>query len=251
MITDDGRSSASTNSAKTLDYTTMAQEALLALSNHTGEAGCSQMNVLLYILHTYSPTEDITSVFNRVKVALRFLTRMGVVKKFSVDAAGESDSDDEPAAIMSPEDCIVKEEISVISSTKVAKVKDGITENKVKKSKNHELNKITKPKAVKDKLKVKLNKQGKKCKKENEKPISLSKPKLLSPALSAVCEGNKTLPRQEVVRLLWRYVKTNNLQDPQQKTTILCDDKMKALSKKKKLDQTEMLKLLKTNLTDA
>jgi chromatin remodeling complex protein RSC6 len=48
-------------------------------------------------------------------------------------------------------------------------------------------------------------------------------------------------------------VNNNNvvvLQDPKLKTRIVCDDKLKAVMKKKKVDQREMLALMNAHLSD-
>ena len=57
---------------------------------------------------------------------------------------------------------------------------------------------------------------------------ALSKPLNLSPELEAVV-GKGPLPRTEVVKQLWVYIKKNNLQNPQNKRNILADDKLKAI----------------------
>ncbi|KAG2452960.1 hypothetical protein HYH02_002297 [Chlamydomonas schloesseri] len=41
--------------------------------------------------------------------------------------------------------------------------------------------------------------------------------------------GVETLPRTQVVKRLWEYIKANNLQDPKDKRKILLDDKLKTL----------------------
>ncbi|MEK7135850.1 MAG: SWIB/MDM2 domain-containing protein, partial [Patescibacteria group bacterium] len=57
---------------------------------------------------------------------------------------------------------------------------------------------------------------------------ALSKPLNLSPELEAVV-GKGPLPRTEVVKQLWVYIKKNNLQNPANKRNILADDKLKAI----------------------
>jgi hypothetical protein len=47
-----------------------------------------------------------------------------------------------------------------------------------------------------------------------------------SPELAAVV-GNKAMPRTEVTKKVWAYIKKNNLQDPKEKRTIVADDKLK------------------------
>lgn len=47
----------------------------------------------------------------------------------------------------------------------------------------------------------------------------------VSPALAEIIGVNKS-SRPQVVKLLWDYIKTNNLQDPSDKRSILCDEKL-------------------------
>ena len=37
------------------------------------------------------------------------------------------------------------------------------------------------------------------------------------------------MPRAQVVKSLWAYIKDNELQDPKNKRNILCDDKLREL----------------------
>jgi len=45
--------------------------------------------------------------------------------------------------------------------------------------------------------------------------------------------GESILPRPQVVSKIWDYIKANNLQNPNDKREILCDDKLKAVMKGK------------------
>jgi len=53
-------------------------------------------------------------------------------------------------------------------------------------------------------------------------------PYRLSIELSEVV-GTDILPRPQVVKGIWIYIKKHNLQDPTDKRNILCDDKLKAV----------------------
>ena len=57
---------------------------------------------------------------------------------------------------------------------------------------------------------------------------ALSKPLTLSADLEAVI-GKGPLPRTEVVKKLWEYIKKHNLQNPTNKRNILADDKLKKI----------------------
>eukprot|EP00548_Thalassiothrix_antarctica_P008846 CAMPEP_0194130240 /NCGR_PEP_ID=MMETSP0152-20130528/1316_1 /TAXON_ID=1049557 /ORGANISM="Thalassiothrix antarctica, Strain L6-D1" /LENGTH=336 /DNA_ID=CAMNT_0038824681 /DNA_START=73 /DNA_END=1083 /DNA_ORIENTATION=+ len=77
----------------------------------------------------------------------------------------------------------------------------------------------TKPK--KRKLKTKDKKQLKK-----RKGVGLQAPYQLSPELSRVV-NRQILPRPRVIKKLWEYIRENNLQDPDDRRTIICDAKFK------------------------
>ncbi len=54
------------------------------------------------------------------------------------------------------------------------------------------------------------------------------KPMTLSPELEAVV-GKGPMPRSEVTKALWVYIKKHDLQDPKNKKNILNDEKLKAI----------------------
>lgn len=58
----------------------------------------------------------------------------------------------------------------------------------------------------------------------------LARPLPLSPALANFLQtGGVPLPRSEVVKRIWAYIKAHNLQDPNDKKTIICDPAMAQL----------------------
>ena len=62
--------------------------------------------------------------------------------------------------------------------------------------------------------------------------------------------GDKPLPRTEVVKKLWEYIKKHGLQDPNEKRTIVADDNLKAVfGGKKKVSMFEMTKLVNQHLS--
>jgi upstream activation factor subunit UAF30 len=69
----------------------------------------------------------------------------------------------------------------------------------------------------------------------------------ISDALAAVI-GAKPLPRTEVTKKLWAYIKKHNLQDPKNKRDILADDKLKTVFGKGKVNMFEMTKLVSKHL---
>ena len=75
------------------------------------------------------------------------------------------------------------------------------------------------------------------------------KPVTPDAALAAVV-GSKPLPRTELTKKLWVYIKANNLQDPKKKTQINADDKLKAVyDGKKSVSMFEMTKLVSGHVT--
>ena len=56
--------------------------------------------------------------------------------------------------------------------------------------------------------------------------------------------GDKPMPRTEITKQIWAYIKKNKLQDVMQKRMINADDKLKALFGKAKADMFEMTKLV-------
>lgn len=76
---------------------------------------------------------------------------------------------------------------------------------------------------------------------------SFMKPLTPSAALAAVV-GAASLPRTEVVKKLWAYIKKNNLQDAQNKRNINADDKLKAVFGKNTVSMFEMTKIVSKHL---
>ncbi|MDE2143340.1 MAG: hypothetical protein KGJ84_13100 [Elusimicrobia bacterium] len=62
--------------------------------------------------------------------------------------------------------------------------------------------------------------------------------------------GNKPLPRTEVVKKLWAYIKKNNLQDKKNKRNINADAALKAVfGGKATVNMFEMTKLVSKHLS--
>jgi len=68
-----------------------------------------------------------------------------------------------------------------------------------------------------------------------------------SAALAAVI-GNKAMPRTEVTKKVWEYIKKNNLQDSAKRTMINADAKLKEIFKKAQVSMFEMTKLISGHL---
>lgn len=75
------------------------------------------------------------------------------------------------------------------------------------------------------------------------------KPMTISPELAAIV-GKGPMPRSEVVKKLWVYIKSNNLQDPKSKRNIIADaDLKKVFGGKEVVDMFEMTKLVSKHLS--
>ena len=86
-------------------------------------------------------------------------------------------------------------------------------------------------------------------KKKTRKPnAAFMKPVQPDAALSAVV-GTKAIPRTEVTKKLWAYIKKNGLQDKKKKTNINADDNLKVVfGGKKQVTMFEMTKLVSKHL---
>lgn len=75
------------------------------------------------------------------------------------------------------------------------------------------------------------------------------RPLTVSAELAAVV-GQGPMPRSEVVKKLWVYIKSKNLQDPQKKRNINADAALKAVfGGKATVDMFEMTKLVSKHLS--
>ena len=75
------------------------------------------------------------------------------------------------------------------------------------------------------------------------------KPMKISDDLAAVV-GKGPMPRSEVVKALWVYIKKNNLQDPKAKRNILADANLKKVfGGKDMVNMFEMTKLVSKHLS--
>jgi chromatin remodeling complex protein RSC6 len=61
--------------------------------------------------------------------------------------------------------------------------------------------------------------------------------------------GNNPMPRTEVTKKVWDYIKKNNLQDPNERRTIVADDKLKKVfGGKSRVSMFEMTKHVNNHL---
>ena len=85
---------------------------------------------------------------------------------------------------------------------------------------------------------------------KTEKPTTRKpNPALMKPvqpdAVLGAVVGSQPLPRSEMTKKLWDYIKKNKLQDPTKKTLINADDALKAVfNGKSQVSMFEMTKLV-------
>ncbi|CAI9787798.1 unnamed protein product [Fraxinus pennsylvanica] len=74
-------------------------------------------------------------------------------------------------------------------------------------------------------------------------PGGLNKLCGVSPELQTIV-GQPTLPRTEIVKQLWAYIRKNNLQDPNNKRKIICNEELRLVFETDCTDMFKMNKLL-------
>jgi chromatin remodeling complex protein RSC6 len=89
--------------------------------------------------------------------------------------------------------------------------------------------------------------------KSSETPKRKANPALLKPvqpdATLAVVVGSTPIPRSEVTKKLWDYIKKHKLQDEKKKTNINADDALTAVfGGKKQVTMFEMTKLVSQHI---
>ncbi|MCU0805131.1 MAG: SWIB/MDM2 domain-containing protein [Burkholderiales bacterium] len=73
------------------------------------------------------------------------------------------------------------------------------------------------------------------------------KPMTPSAVLASIV-GNSPMPRTEVVKRMWVYIKKNKLQDAVNKRMINADEKLKALFNKAQVSMFDMTKIINKHL---
>jgi upstream activation factor subunit UAF30 len=109
-------------------------------------------------------------------------------------------------------------------------------------------------KAAKKKVAKKAPAKKKVAKKAPPKKKSARKPNAafmaaLNPS-STLAEviGNKAIPRTEIVKKIWDYIKKNNLQDKKNRRMINADGKLKPLFGKDQISMFDLAKIVSKNV---
>ena len=79
--------------------------------------------------------------------------------------------------------------------------------------------------------------------KQTKEGTGIHAPVQPSPELGAIV-GNDKLPRSQVISKVWDYIKSNKLQNPENKREILADDKLKKVFGRDKCTMFEMNKYI-------
>ena len=95
----------------------------------------------------------------------------------------------------------------------------------------------------------KSSKKSKKAKKSGRKPnAAFMKPMNPSSTLAAVI-GSSSMPRTEVTKKLWAYIKRNGLQDKSNKRMINADEKLRPVfGGKSQVSMFDMTRLVSNHL---
>ena len=97
--------------------------------------------------------------------------------------------------------------------------------------------------------KKKSAKKAPKKKAAKRKPnAAFMKPMKISESLAAVI-GGSPMPRTEVTKKIWAYIKKNHLQDPKARRNIRADAKLRPIFKKDVVNMFEMTKLVSKHLS--
>jgi chromatin remodeling complex protein RSC6 len=76
------------------------------------------------------------------------------------------------------------------------------------------------------------------------------KPMTPSSQLAAVV-GSSPMPRTEITKKLWEYIKRKGLQDAKERRMINADENLRPIFKKDRVSMFDMTKLVNKHLSDA
>jgi upstream activation factor subunit UAF30 len=100
------------------------------------------------------------------------------------------------------------------------------------------------PKKAAKKASKKASPKKKAAKKSARKPNAAFMAPLTPSASLAEVIGQKPLPRTEIVRKIWDYIKKNNLQDQKNRRMINADAKLRPLFGKEQISMFELAKVV-------
>ena len=201
-------------------YATMIKAALGEM-NVVGGEGCTKLELLLYILRKFHPRGNISVITKKMVTVLEQGTKHGdFLSSVSL-----------PRKIAKKDKAVVKTD-----QKKVEDKKKGEDKPDLKK-------KVKAKKLVVKGRPVKIKKEGKPGKKE-KKDTPVQSPHKLREPLSTICKAKK-LTRYEVLKKIWIYIRVKKLQDPKDKSLIICDDNFRKLTKLKQISSNSVVGYLK------
>ena len=172
-------------------------------------AGCTKLEILLYILRTFLPPGDISALTSSMLEVLEQGTEQGsFLSTGLLDRAGQNEQE-------------IPARTEAKGGKKQVFVKVILDDRK----------KRVKMKNIKKEGK---NGKSKAKKKECSQPVR----KLREP-LSTICKAKK-LPWNEVLRRIWTYIRVKKLQNPKDKSSIMCDDKLRELTNTKEISMATL-----------
>lgn len=92
-------------------------------------------------------------------------------------------------------------------------------------------------------------KKAKKAIKAKRKPSAAFMKAMTPSANLAAIVGEKALPRTEVIKKLWVYIKKHGLQDKKNRRAINADAKLRPLFKKDQVTMFDLAKIANKNLS--
>ncbi len=92
-------------------------------------------------------------------------------------------------------------------------------------------------------------KKAKKATKSKRKPSAAFMKAMTPSAALAAIVGEKALPRTEVIKKLWVYIKKHGLQDKKNRRAINADAKLRPLFKKDQVTMFDLAKIANKNLS--
>ena len=99
------------------------------------------------------------------------------------------------------------------------------------------------------KKKAKKRPAKKAAKKSKRKPNAAFMKPMMPDSMLAAVVGSKAIPRTEITKKLWQYIKRNGLQDAKERRMINADDKLRAVfGGRGKVSMFEMTKLVSKHM---
>jgi chromatin remodeling complex protein RSC6 len=145
-----------------------------------------------------------------------------------------------------------KRKVAKKAKKKVAKRKVARKRVAKKATRKKVAKKATKKKVAKKATKKKAPKKVKKVKpKVKRKPNPAFMAPMAPDAVLGAVVGDKPMPRTEITKRLWDYIKKHNLQDKVNRRMINADDNLRRLFGKGVVSMFEMNKLLQAHLKKA